>query len=315
MSPDALSSLDYAKLALTALTATIAASGLGAAALALWAELRSTATKQVFLDKYAKQTAAFGLAALLGTLALPVSALIMAWHKKTPFGALLERPLGLLLIGLGAAAVLGVAVYGATWPKPKAPRTGHLLVGGLGVGCGLSLLVAAVAFKRKMLAFGPSLALDPSIESFFKAILDLNPESLVWAVVGFAVPFALAAGAAFSLLYIIARRNVEDLGRDYYNYAVKRGAKIAALLAVLAALPGAWLAWRILLLFGKPNFSDPFYITLAAGLCALLLAAVPAGLVAKDDNPLRRKPAMLLAAVLVWGAAAAFTLTLARFIL
>lgn len=297
---------DFSSLALLAamsLQLLLELSGLGGLAVAFLAEGLAEARQQVFLRKLARQLSAMSLWLLGYTL---LSAGAMLWivlrHRPESLKPLLDDPfLALPLAAAFGLAVLLAAVYCATWKPLRERRTLHRCIG---------LLAALAGFTGLALALAAKLTLaDPFLHGWYYLPSTLAglylyvPAATFWPLLAHVLLWAMAGGAGLGLAYLLMRRNRDDFGRDYYAYAVRWLARLAAVPALLQLGAAAAL---LLPMWGAipPAMKSTATGLAAGGAMAAVLAAVLLFSVARAEAPLRSKPAILGAVALLAAALA-----------
>ncbi len=296
-------------LFLAGVTACLTAAALGAPVLALAGESLAKPRKSTFYDKAGKQAAGMGfrltlciLAAVLGGVGYLVYALsdpasLLAWLQQTQIAWAAAAALG--------AHTLFAALHLSTWKALKKKKPAHKLLGALSV-------LAAVAVGAGLLAAGRatfhSLANYPMLSPVGYSLADLfclHAYSPLLPLATQSVLLALTAGGGVLCVYLLLRRTSEDYGRDYYVFAMGYAARWACVPALLQLAPLGWLAWLLMQRLGdSPQLQPALYFLGGAGL-AVLMAAVLWLAVARSKTPLRHKPAVILALLLLLLAIAA----------
>jgi len=265
---------------------------LGSPAVAVLGELSAKTNKKVFFDKYGQQTGAMGLI-LLALFAVIYGASIGISLYRYP--RLIEQSLnpaspfftGNVLLGVFAVSAL---IYFPTWKSMRQSKTPHILLGGISA---LSAIGAVAVVTPAKLFFNLSQG-TPSQETLATASAMALPLSAMYGVL------VLAAAASLSLTYLVIRRNKDDFGRDYYNFAMKLAARWSVLPMIGFLACQGWLYARLpekmqLLVLGTPLA----YVW--AGV--VVLGAVDVGLwliMARNESPLRLKGLAFLAVFLFW---------------
>jgi len=278
--------------------------GLGAFPLALANEIRSASKSMVFLKKLAQQLSALGLMFLAYTLvAVAGSYAVVATQAPDLLRPWREEPSTLAaVVGVAVAYVLLALIYAFTWRSAgKSPL--HRLLGlvtSAGIVALLSLsLCLKLAMYTELPETGPAMALGEALASGMGhaqfAPLLLNT-----------ILTCLACAAGFGLLFLLSRRKRDDFGRDYYGFAVRTLAGSAIVAALGTVASEAWVAEGMLpalLAAGQPTLLG--WLALGGG-AAGLIAALLWFMVLRAEAPLRSKPAMLLAGLMLLVTVGAF---------
>lgn len=250
---------------------------------------------KVFRDKYGQQTATLSL--LFGIVAmasLAGGAVLLQLNFPAAASFWLGWPLPLTPIAglLFIAAALAV-IFRASWQSLKDKRPLHAAIGVAATLSGWGLGYLFLSFLRHFAVSSADPGADPT--------LFLPPlESAAWTHLPLSVALTIAMAGAAAPLYLIHRRDKDDFGRDYYNYALKLAAKwaLGATLASLACLgviaAGLWPAAREL------PIRPVFFWGGCSGLGCFLLACLLWMLVIRNQNPLRLKLHCAAAFLLAW---------------
>jgi len=294
MQPD-LSSLGL--LAALSLQLLLELSGLGALAVAFLAEGLAERRKQTLLRKLAQQISSLSLWLLGYTLA---SGGAMLWLIQRTRPELLKPWTDKPALALPLAATLGLAIlcavlYRATWRPLRERRTLHRGIGLVAAASGFAGLAAALAAKLTLI--------QPFIGRFYlpstvAGLYLYPPQHLYWPMLAHVLLWAMAGGAGLGLAYLLMRRNRDDFGRDYYAFAVRHCARWTAapvLLQLGAAAALLLPAWSRI---PQPMQSTALGLAAGGALCAVLAAVLLLG-VARSDTPLRHKPALFGALLLL----------------
>lgn len=277
----------------------------GAAVVAWISQVWGWQRRTPFLDKFGQQMLGLSMLAFLGAvlcalgaggwgylqyrfdpwqLAHDVPWLVMAW------------PLGGLALGL-----IFSLLAAKTW-KPLKRRKGVqsvvLLIAWLGLGAGLYL--GLNQYFQGLYTLDAK-AQVPSIQTMWQ--VQFSP---TWAILaGQALVVGLGGTGTLGLAYLLARRNVEDFGRDYYRFALPQAAKWAALLLGQAF----FLAW-VVYTEGRAVWLLPPKEMLALGVAlgGFILYGLLLIIFLRSANPLRAKASALGASGLGIVAVAAATL-------
>lgn len=281
--------------ALAALVLLAWLSTLGSPVLSVLAEILADARGKVFYRKFAQQLSKAGLfwlpAALLLTglvaaLRKAEGSMLLSLFNEQP---MLFLPLAIALALLGSFAVL----YATTWRMFKESRILHKLLGLLAALAGLASIWFAFSLSSLLAILnqaGPAIV----IQDHFR----MPAAASFWPMLSLVVMLALACAGGLGLVYAVMRRNKDDWGRDYYSFALRLGAGWTLLgLALQTGFLG-WLATYMPAGLALPVDSAP-RIGVIAMASALLLAMLTYLLVWRSATPLRHKPAIYLAALLL----------------
>jgi len=290
----------------------------GTVGISFFTALSGRAGGKVFADKLARQVAQFGVI-ILGLWLLLVSARWGMWVASWwPAGAISQvfYPLFFDVPGhLALAASLSSIVLARLWRRGKRASGAHLAVGGASVVLWLATLAAF--FGGVFWRLGGNV--QPGARLSVDGVMSVVGCPMPWLIWGQSIFLAASLGAGMSLLYLLARRNREDYGRDYYVWGVKRCAWWVIIAGVVqagwakavfwrGALAGAdrtmlagfdWVSATVTAMLGHPAMP-----ALATSLCLALLSWLCLVPVLRTQTPLRMKGWMLLHALL-----AVFSLT------
>lgn len=239
---------------------------------------------KVFRDKYGQQTATLCLlCGLVAAVGIAGGAALVQKSFPAVASFWLGWPLPVMPLALALVLAAGLAlVYRAAWQALKEKRLAHAVIGCASTAAGWAFAYLFLSFLRHFVLSASEPGADPS---FF-----LPPmESASWLLLGLSLPLSLTLAGAYSTLYLIYRRDKDDFGRDYYNFALKLASKWAlfSTLAVLAALAGLFA--RIWPLVRDLPVRPFFFWGEGVALLCLLMACTLWGLVIRNQNPLRLK--------------------------
>lgn len=269
----------------------------------IWGWMRRAA----FWDKFGQQMLGLSMNAFLGAVLCALAALGLGYWRYQVHPQILDIqlpwpvlswPLGGLGLGL-LFSLLGTK----TW-KPlkryKGVQSILLLVAWISLWAGL--YVGLNAYFMDLFVLSPSTKAT-SIAAIWQARL-----SPVWILLaGQAVIVGVGGTGTLGLAYLLARRNVEDYGRDYYRFALSHAAKWAALLLGQAFFL-AWVVYRqgvTLWLLPQKEM-----IALGIALGGFVFYGLLLCLFLRSANPLRAKPLAL--GVFVSGTTAAVATSLSQ---
>ncbi|MFO7803306.1 MAG: hypothetical protein R6V55_13525 [Desulfovermiculus sp.] len=275
----------------------------GAAVVAWISQVWGWWRRTPFLDKFGQQMLGLSMVAFVGAV-LGVCAALGLGYLQYRFAPeeifynlpwlVLSWPLG----GLGLGLVFSLLAT-KTW-KPlkrrKGLHSGILLIAWLGVWAGLY-----VGLNQYLQGWWELSGLSRvgAIEAMWQ--VHFSP---VWVLLaGQALVVGLGGTGTLGLAYLLARRNVEDYGRDYYRFALPQAAKWAVLLLGQAF----FLAW-VVYEGAQPVWLLPpkEMISLGVALGGFVLYGLLLIIFVRSPNPLRAKASALGACVfgVVAGAAA-----------
>lgn len=283
----------------------------GAAGVSFFVAWSGRANGKVFADKLAKQLVEFGVIVLGLWLFLVLARWGMwaaAWYStgelSQDFYRLFFDTPGHLVLVATLASIALVRV----WKRSRRTSGAHLVLGALSMILWLAILLAFIVGALWHLG-GVSSEAKLSLEGFMAIVADPLP----WLVWGQAIFLALALGAGFALVYLLARRNIEDYGRDYYGWAVQRCAWWAIIAGIAQAGWAKAVFWRgVLARQDRQDLAGPDWVrdtigsmlghpampALFVSLSLALLAWLSLVPVLKTQTPLRMKGWMLLYAAL-----------------
>lgn len=298
---------------------------MGAGCVAVLTAAAYRKTSRVFADKLAKQMAEFSML-VLGAWLLLISARWGLWVGEIwPASGTTQGFYHLFFDIPGQVAMVATLlsiIVVRSWRRTKRSSAMHFVLGGT---ASLAWMAALMLFVVGGLESGRSATMSTAMDLQAVPLLLLEPATwLIWAQAVF-LGMALAGGAG--LLYLVARRNREDYGRDYYGWAARAcarralssgvvqacwaGATLVALAlpwAELAMLePAQWVGAALTVLPASPAFA-PMAVFLVASLLAWL-SLIP---LVKNQNPMRLKGLMLAHVMLMLAAAVMLAQVVAR---
>lgn len=281
---------------------------------------------RVFADKLAKQVSEFGML-VLGAWLLLVSARWGLWVGEIwPASEPLQRFYHLFFDipgHVGMLAVLASIATARAWRRHRKGSSVHFVLGG--ISC-LTWVAALMLFVAGWLEISRVAGVAPKMDPAGLPELLQNPMAwLIWAQ-GLFGAMALAGGAG--LLFLVARRNKEDYGRDYYAWAARTCAVRALSSGVVQVFWGVMvfaalgLPWAEIVLLDQ-NLRLPAALAAlseSSALVAMLaflflslltwLCLVP---LIKSRNPMRLKGLMLAHILLMLPVLTALLLTFQQF--
>ncbi|MGE4291313.1 MAG: hypothetical protein AB7E32_03785 [Desulfovibrio sp.] len=286
------------QLAAPAFFDMLALAGLGALLPALVAEAAGLASGKIFADKFAQQMASlFTTFMAVSAIAFLGGAIILMrglpWLREWLTSP--QSPMLPALAAWGTALFFG-GVYHFTFKPMRSNKAVHLLLGLLGALASLASIPLTLAASPALLgSFGSGKA------PVMHPLVLPAPNSLLWP---FALQFTLLSiglAGGLGMAYLVYRRNRDDFGRDYYNYALPAAARWAAPFMLLQT---AGMVWLLLML--PPDIRA---LLLGSSLAPLLYAGAALALaccalwtvVLRSRAPLRLKGLILTGAICAWG--------------
>lgn len=286
------------QLAAPAFFDMLAMAGLGALLPALVSEAQGMASGKVFPDKFAQQMASMFTAFMaVATIAFLGGMIILTrslpWLPE--WLTSVQSPALPAIIAWGMALLFG-GLYRFSFKAMRSGKIAHLLLGLLGaVSALISIPLTFIAVPGLLDAFATGAT--PAMHPF---VLPAST-SLVWP---FALQFVLLAPAlagGMGLAYLVYRRNRDDYGRDYYNYALPVAARWGAPFVLLQMSGMAWLILTLsaddLNLLLNSSLAPVLY----AGAALALACCIIWILIARSRTPMRLKGLIVTAAILAWG--------------
>ncbi|MDR1125159.1 MAG: hypothetical protein LBM64_03740 [Deltaproteobacteria bacterium] len=274
--------------------------------LALWARLAEASSRRVFYNNLARQICQAALAAAVPTL-LGLGALA-AWQLSkgaaAPFAANISALPGLALFA--AFFLLQLAAL-LSWKNLRQAAPLQLLLLAL---TALAALGAVVLLFSSLLSPLCGAGLDLAQAAARYSLFNVD-YSAAWAFAGSLGLIGLTLAAVWSVCWLFFRRNRDDFGRDYYNFAAGRGCALA-----FTAGAASLLAYAALLVLAQPGC---FSAALPAGELSFapLVPLAPLAVIAlhvvccilwfsaaRAASPLRHKAALWLSLLLWTGALA-----------
>lgn len=262
----------------------------GSPIVATLGEMAAKTKQRVFYDKYGQQTATMGRILLILLLATYAAAIGVAYarfpmfiERFTPF---IQSATG-VLASFGAFVVLGL-VYMFTWKAMRSTKGLHIVLGA----------AASLASAASIAQIVPAKLLMTLTAETTPTATQAQPMALAMAV-AFTL-FTVTAAAGLSCAFLVLRRNKDDFGRDYYNFALRLAARWAAI-PMLGFL--ACQGWLMLVLpetfrtltMGTPLLYVWIGVAVLAAVCLILWV-----IVARSKTPLQVKGIAFVAALLLW---------------
>ncbi|NDY56151.1 hypothetical protein G3N56_05245 [Desulfovibrio sulfodismutans] len=254
---------------------------------------------KIFLDKFGQQTTTFALLGggyvflltLLAAVALPFAA-----PESAAFFFAWPLPVLPLAAPLFFGAILFL-VYRGLWQRMKNSKSAHSLIG---IASGLAFFAALYALVSTFRLFSLHSPLPLSGWDFF-----VPPQNaFFWPILLETLTLALCLAGGCGGLYLVARRNKDDFGRDYYGFTLKLAARWA-FFAGLVHLATLGHIYNGLWPFATAHAaSDLLFWSMTASLALWALALALWGITSFSSYALRMKWALFTAAVLAVAALA-----------
>ncbi len=277
----------------------------GSPVVAVLGEIAGKSKGKVFFDKYGQQTAAMGLVLLILLLVIYGAGLGVAYTKFSQLFQQyinLDSPLMNAFIAMGAFVVLSLPYY-LTWKKMRNSKGLHLTIG---MGAALAAVTCvSIAVQSKL-----TIGLSPEMVQE-QAALGIRSMLLPMAVMYTILVMVSAAG--LSCAYLVLRRNKDDFGRDYYNFALKLAARWAVVPMIGFVACQGWLFAVLPETYKTMVIGTPLGIVWGAGTALGIICAIIWLLIARSEAPLRLKGLTFLAAALLWIAHTANTTLFVNF--
>jgi len=299
---------DFLLAALTAplaLQLFIGLAGFGAFTLAAVSESQAEAQKKAFFNKFAKQISSMGVFLVIYVaLAAVGSAVFLTMRHAAAFALWVENPMlsTPLAVALAATTALCLA-YRATWQSLK-NKPLHKLLGIGAVAGSWAVFFTSLAMKLFALKTPPDLVWPVSTSQ----VLGMARFACFWPLLLQGILLSMACAGSLGLIYLLIRREKDDFGRDYYNFAVRQCAKWALWPSLLQIPAHAWfvyILWEPVMSVGK---TDPILMFSGAGFVFIAGACALWTVVTRAENPLRQKPLMFAAALCLWAALTGITI-------
>ncbi len=263
----------------------------------LVSQIMGVTRKKIFYSKYAKQLANMGTS--LGVVCFTtMTAGIMYAALENPL--LFEGTLRLPLMGalgmLAFAFALQVA-YALTWSTLKGNML-HRLMGLLTALSMYTALFLSLGFKRLTLMPAPSTPATDLVETLL-SMYSIPIVAVFWPLFIQLIFAGSGAAGALGLCYLLLRRKADNLGRDYYIFSIAHCARHALLPTILQTVPACMLLWMSQATRSFFSIDNPIVLVWAIG---ILLPLVSCGFwlaIAKSSTPLRHKPGIIVALLLL----------------
>jgi hypothetical protein len=290
---------------LSGLHVILGTGGLGAIILAAAAETTAKSGKTAFMYKFSEQTSKIA-AWLLLYLGLGMAAGIWISFRLFPENAwlwMMDWRLDAVLIGIPMLAVLLGLIYKWLFKPLKQKRGLHVFLGILASAAGLCALLVTAMAKMHVLKLSGEELVYPTLAGLLK-IQSASPET--WVQFAHLAMLAISSGGAVTLLYLLARRNKDDYGRDYYAHTVRFASKWTAVFCVLALPAWGFIAYTLLPGVRVMPDNAPAFGAMAAYTALLIIAAALFTITGRSAMPMRHKPLIIIAAACLWLGIACF---------
>ncbi|SIO27690.1 hypothetical protein [Halodesulfovibrio marinisediminis] len=264
--------------------------------------------KKSFYDKFGKQITRMCL--VFGGTALAVLVLAVTRYL-TIDPVILQGPYQLPIIitaGVTVLASLVSIVYFKVWKTMRKQKGAHMSIGLLSFifsFCAVLSMVMVANILQSIEHFLPSTG--TSLEILTALVAAANSEAFfTFTGLGFIMGFALCG--TFAQVYLLARRNKDDFGRDYYKFAMPYAAKwsfggallqLAASVVLLSKthLPVLIETMSISLL--SELLENPIFMAWAFALVLPVIACLLWSCIVLCATPMRRKISIYCAAILM----------------
>ncbi|MEZ0575646.1 hypothetical protein [Halodesulfovibrio aestuarii] len=264
--------------------------------------------KKSFYDKFGKQFTRMCL--IYGGTALAVLTLGFARYL-TIDPVMLQGPYQLPLIlstGVTILAVIVLTVYFKAWKTMRKQKGAHILLGLLSsvLLFAAVLCVAMVANVLQSLEyFLPSMGTP--LEILTALISAASSKAFItYMSLGIITGFALCG--TFGQMYLLARRDKDDFGRDYYKFAMPYAAKwaiggtilqIAASIVMLVSTQLPILIEQITSSAPKDLLQNPIVMTWGFALLLPVFACILWTFIVLSATPMRRKVSVYCAGIIM----------------
>ncbi|MGL1863717.1 MAG: hypothetical protein OCC46_14420 [Pseudodesulfovibrio sp.] len=264
----------------------------GSPVVAVLGEIAAKTKSKVFYDKYGQQTAAMGCVLLALLIIVDIAAVSVAYIK---FPQMLQKvitpasPFLGPLIAMGVFIIIGLP-YFLTWKKMRNAKGLHMTLGMIAALASLICIALAIPAKL-MIGLPPEMA---------QAQMELGILSMILPMAVMYTILIVAAAAGLSCAYLVIRRNKDDFGRDYYNFALKQAARWATLPMIGFLGCQGWLFAVLPEHFKTMTLGTPLGLVWAAGLALGSLCVIVWIIIARSETPLQLKGLTFLAVALLW---------------
>lgn len=278
--------------------------GPGAVFMAASTQIFSGAGKPAFMNKLSEQAGRLG-AWLLLYLGLALAGMALGVSPERAAIWTRDPSLKIFLAAVPVAAILLGLAYRLLRRPLKNTRGAHTFLGVPAALSALALLLTA-AMVRPYLTLLPHMASEyPTLAGLLDTQLK-SPET--WGYFAQFALLSLGAGGAFTLIYLLIRRNRDDYGRDYYAYGAKFASKWSFGFVLASIAPWAFTACKLVPMIQAMEGKALCFGLMGAYTAFVLIAAVIYAAVGRSATPMRHKPAMILGTICLWLALASFAM-------
>jgi hypothetical protein len=267
-----------------------------------------------FYAKLARQTAQMTLLLILFAAAVFAGGVTLLVREDP---AVLAPPFRAPLLLTASFAALGVLFSTLhAFPPPQKRPSGPLRVW-LGLMAGLFSLLTlycGIGLARRLLHAPPAVdaALAPHLQLL--AFFHIPRDSFFWPLFAESIPLGLAASGACATLWLLLMRTRQDLGRDYYAFALPACATWATGGTALAIPAGVFVFLQSRKIMLPELSHNPSPLLGMLGIALPVLACILWLTILRSKVPMRGKVGILLAFVLLLGGFAAQVLILNKVI-
>lgn len=262
----------------------------GSPIVATLGEMAAKTKKRVFYDKLGQQVAAMGCILIPLLLLIDCGAAAVAYLKFPQYFQQivnLSQQFMWALVACGAFTVFSL-LYMATWKVMRNSKGAHMALG----------VLATVASVASIAQIVPAKMLLTLTAETTPTAAQAQPMALAMAVMYTVLTVSAAAGLACA--YLVIRRNKDDFGRDYYNFALKLAARWAAIPMIGFLACQGWLFFVLPETFKALTLGTPLgFVWIAAALLGIICTVLWV-LIARSQTPLQLKGMTFVAAGLMW---------------
>lgn len=260
----------------------------GSPIVAFLGEVAAKTKSRVFYDKYGQQTASMGgilLMVLLVVEAILIGTLFAKYPQQIEeFKTQIALFNPVLISGI-TFLVLGLP-YLLLWKKMRNAKGLHMTLG-------FGTLLSVVA----MMGLGIPAKLNFSLSG-----QESNPEilSIVLPMTVMYTLFIMVVAGAMSCGWLVLRRNKDDFGRDYYNFALKTAARWSFIPMIGTLVCQGWMFTALPETMKTLVTGTPLGLVWAVGAGVGLICAILWLLIARSESPLQLKGLTFLNIILLW---------------
>lgn len=264
--------------------------------------------KKSFYDKFGKQLTRMCL--IFGGTVLAILTLGVARYLSID-PIMLQGPYQLPLILTGGVTALASAVlivYFKTWKAMRKQKSAHISLGLLSSAllfCAVICIAMLANILQSIEHFLP--AVGTPLEILTALVAAANSKAFITYIgLGLITGFALCG--TFGQMYLIARRDKDDFGRDYYKFAIPYAAKwaiggtvlqLAASVAMLASTHLSVLIEFITTSMPKDLLQNPIVMAWAFALILPVFACILWTFIVVSATPMRRKVSVYCAGIVM----------------